>query len=143
MTTLITGASGRLGSDVLDFLLKWNGPTNLVATSRKAANSPAFQEKDVQFRVVDFDKPETLSAFNGVEKLFLISTDSFDNEARFQSQKRAIDAAVTAKVGHLYYTSGGWGGYGSSKVFIQQAHLQTEEYLKKCVSIDETYIDRV
>jgi NAD(P)H dehydrogenase (quinone) len=143
MTTLITGASGHLGSDVLDFLLKRNGPTNLIATSRKAENSPAFQEKGVQFRVVDFDIPETLSAFDGVEKLFLISTDSFDEDGRFQSQKRAIDAAVTAKVAHLYYTSGGWGGYGNSKVSIQQAHLRTEEYLKKYLPSDKTDADRV
>jgi uncharacterized protein YbjT (DUF2867 family) len=130
MSILVTGASGKLGSKILNFLIQWNDPSTLIASSRKFTNGPTFESKGVQFRVVDFDEPDTLN-FKGVEKLFMISTDNFDNDARFQSQKRAVDAAVAAKVGHLYYTSAGWGGYGTSKVHIHQAHLQTEDYLKQ------------
>jgi uncharacterized protein YbjT (DUF2867 family) len=135
MTILITGAAGKLGSEVLDFLCQWNDPSTLIATSRNPANASRFESKGVQFRVADFDKPETLtSAFKGVDKVMIISTDTFDTATRARSQNQAIDAAMAANVGHVYYTSTACGGYGSkSDVYVQQGHLQTEEYLKKFI----------
>jgi uncharacterized protein YbjT (DUF2867 family) len=135
MTILITGAAGKLGSEVLNFLCQWNDPSTVIATSRNLANASKFGSKGVPFRVADFDKPETLlSAFKGVEKVMIISTDTFDTATRVRSQNQAIDAAVAANVGHVYYTSTACGGYSSkSDVYVQQGHLQTEEYLKKFI----------
>jgi NAD(P)H dehydrogenase (quinone) len=133
MTILITGAAGNLGSEVLDFLCRWNDPSTVIATSRNPANESKFKTRGIQFHLADFDKQETLkSAFTGVDKLMIISTDTFDTETRVRSQNRAIDAAIAANVKHVYYTSTACGGYtNKSDVYIQQGHFQTENYLKK------------
>ena len=133
MTTLITGASGQLGSQVLEFLRKWEGPANLIATSREASNATRFEKQGIRFQVADFSKSESLSsAFEGVDKLLIISTPDYDTGLRSRLQNNAIDAAIAAKVGHVYFTSTGWGGYqDTSEAYIQQSALITERHLKK------------
>lgn len=137
MTILITGAAGNLGSEVLDFLSQWNDPSTLIATSRNPSNESKFKNKGVEFRVADFDKPETLnSAFMGGDKLMIISTRTMDTETEVRSQNRAIDAAVAANVKHVYYTSAACGGYtNKSDIYIQEGHFQTENHLKKSVQV--------
>ena len=136
MAILITGASGNLGSQILDFLAQWNEPSTLIATSRDPSKAATFESKIVQFREADYNKPDTLTAaFADVDKLMLISTMDYDVDARVKVQKNAIDAAVAAKVRHVYYTSGAFGGYGNnSKVHIQQADYATEDALKAYIS---------
>ena len=133
MATLITGAAGHLGSQVIEFLYQWDGPSNLVATSRDASNATRFEPKEIRFLVADFSKLETLhAAFKEVAKLLIISTMDYDTDRRAQLQNDAIDAAVAAKVGHVYFTSAAWGGSDeTSQAHIQQANLKTEAYLKR------------
>ena len=137
MTILITGASGNLGSQILDFLIQWNDPSTIIATSRDQSKAAMFESQKVQFRKADFNKPDTLiAAFANVDKLMIISTMDYDSDARIKAQKNAIDAAVASKVRHVYYTSGAFGGYGNnSKVHIQQADYATEESLKAYISL--------
>jgi uncharacterized protein YbjT (DUF2867 family) len=133
MTILITGASGHLDSQIVGFLSQWNDPSTLIGTSRNASNATSFTAKGVAFRETDFAKPDTLAAaFVGVDKLMIISTMDYDTDTRFKNQKNAIDAAIAAQVGHVYYTSGAFGGYSdSSQAHIQQADYLTEDYLKR------------
>ena len=132
MSVLITGASGGLGSKVVEFLSQYVESSTIIATSRNPDNASQFKTKGMGFRVVDFDEPSRLkSTFDGVEKLMVISTMEYDTEKRAKAQKNAIDAAVAGNVKHVYFTSAAWGGYGDSDVYIQQATLMTEKYLKK------------
>jgi NAD(P)H dehydrogenase (quinone) len=61
----------------------------------------------VEEREADFDRPETLqTAFQGVERLLLISTDSLHAPGvRIKQHWAAIQAAVSAGVDHVVYTS--------------------------------------
>jgi NAD(P)H dehydrogenase (quinone) len=61
----------------------------------------------VEEREADFDRPETLqTAFQGVERLLLISTDSLHApDVRINQHRAAIQAAVSAGVEHVVYTS--------------------------------------
>jgi uncharacterized protein YbjT (DUF2867 family) len=71
-------------------------------------------------------------AFKGVDRLLITSTDNFDNAARIQQHKRAVDAAKRAGVGRVYYTSLVFGGYSDdSKMGVMEAHLATEKYIKE------------
>ena len=55
-------------------------------------------------RTADFAQPETLAAaFEGVDRLLIISTDDVDT--RLPGQLAAISAAQAAGVGHVLYTS--------------------------------------
>src|SRR2546423_4412848 len=132
MSILITGAAWGLGSEVFHFLRHWTDPTKLIATSRNAENASRFESAGTTFRVVDYTKPETMQhAFQGVEKIFLVSTRTLSNEERVKEQNEAIDAAVAAGVKHVYYTSSATGGYDNqSKVYIQKDHLATEKHVK-------------
>lgn len=52
----------------------------------------------------DFNQPEKLvSAFKGADRLLLISTDAIGS--RVEQHKNAIQAAVSAGVKHIIYTS--------------------------------------
>jgi NAD(P)H dehydrogenase (quinone) len=102
MTILITGASGHIGSQIVELLSQWNDPSILIGTSRNSSNAVSFTQKGLVFREVDYTKPNTLAAaFVGVDKLMIISTMDYDTDTRFRNQKNAIDAAIAAKVTHI------------------------------------------
>lgn len=105
-TLLVTGAAGQLGRRVVELLLEAQaGP--IIAATRTPEKLADLAARGVTVRQADFDKPETLvTAFAGAERLLLISTDAFDGAGRRVGQHRnAINAAVTAGVKHVLYTS--------------------------------------
>ncbi|MEO8779418.1 MAG: SDR family oxidoreductase [Rhodanobacter sp.] len=103
---LVTGAAGHLGRRVVEILLEKNAG-HIVATTRDPSKLADLAARGVEVRVADFDKPETLaSAFAGVDRLLLISTDAMHVAGQRLSQhKAAIAAAEEAGVKHIVYTS--------------------------------------
>lgn len=66
---LVTGANGQLGRAVVEELLRL-GAKHVVATSRTPEKLASLQERGVETRAADFDRPETLqTAFAGVDRL--------------------------------------------------------------------------
>src|SRR4051794_5918635 len=106
---LVTGASGHFGQRVLHHLLNTlKVPAGeIIATSRKPDGLSSWAAKGVTVRASDFDDSASLAAaFDGAQRLLLISTDALDRPGRRISQhKAAVDAAVKAGVQHLVYTS--------------------------------------
>lgn len=102
----VTGASGQLGRQTVEFLLASNRG-RVFAGTRDPQKIEGLVGAGATARVVDFDRPETLSAaFEGIDRLLIISTDSLDRPGRRIAQHQsAIDAAVSAGVKHLIYTS--------------------------------------
>ena len=100
----VTGASGQLGTLVLDRLLAKVPAGEIVATVRNLDDGAALSNRGVTVRVADYDRPDTLaSAFAGVNRLLLISSSEVGRRA---AQHRAvIDAAKEAGVGLIVYTS--------------------------------------
>ncbi|KAK9712089.1 hypothetical protein K7432_007362 [Basidiobolus ranarum] len=128
MSIILTGATGKLGSSVLEHLLKLV-PANEIIASVYNTDHQQLQDLGIQIRHGDYTQPETLlEAFKGAKKLLLVSLPSYDDEYRIRSQRAAIDAAKTAGVKHIYYTSLNYGN--DPKVGVMNAHLATEEYLK-------------
>ncbi|MFD4328552.1 SDR family oxidoreductase [Nocardioides sp. NPDC058538] len=104
MTIAITGASGQLGRLVADQLLTTVDPAEVVLLTRDPAKLADYAERGADVRAADFSKPDELvEAFDGVERVLLISTDAVG--ARVEGHLAAIDAAVKAGVRHLAYTS--------------------------------------
>lgn len=132
-TILITGATGGLGASVLSTLLekKLAPASSIIASSRHESSRDHFTALGVQFRVVDFDDSKGLEiAFAGVDRLFFVSTNTYDVQKRVRQHKDVIDSAQRAGVGHVYYSSLAFGGHRSdSKIDVQQAHLITENML--------------
>lgn len=105
LTLLVTGATGQLGRQVVEFLLAADSqPGRIVAGSRQPEKLADLASRGVITRELDLDRPETLAtAFAGVDRLLLISTDALGR--RIDQHRAAISAAVAAGVKHVVYTS--------------------------------------
>jgi NAD(P)H dehydrogenase (quinone) len=124
---VVTGATGQLGRLVIASLIKRGTPANQVVaaahTPSKAADLAAL---GVRVREADYNKPATLAkAFEGATNLLLISSPSLDN--RFREHKGAIDAAKSAGVELLAYTSALKAD--TTKWLVAESHLATEKYI--------------
>ena len=130
-TILITGASGKLGRQTLDFLLESGKPASeIIATTRDVLKLADYTKKGVVVRQADFNQPETLpSAFAGAERVAIISTDALDpGTDRVQQHSAAIDAAKAAGASHIIYTS--LPGAEKSLISFAGDHLGTENAIK-------------
>lgn len=80
----ITGATGHLGRLVVaDLIDRGNAPSEIVAAVRSPEKAAALADRGVTVRKADYDQPETLrSAFEGVERLLLISSSEVGERAR-------------------------------------------------------------
>jgi len=127
----VTGASGRLGRLVLRLLLEHVDAASVLALSRSPA---AGTELGVAGRLLDFDDPDTLPrAFDGVERLMIISTNVFDpNGRRVRQHANAVRAAARAGVGHLVYTSISCADDPAHPAAVAADHRATEAVLADC-----------
>jgi NAD(P)H dehydrogenase (quinone) len=125
---VVTGATGGLGSSVVEQLLRLTPASALGVSVRQPETAQHFAARGIRVRLGDFDKPKTLDeAFDGAERLLVISTRTLDNHARFAQHRSAIDAARRRGVRHIYYTSI---VQRAGSVFdLAPGHLDTETYL--------------
>ncbi|GLI74366.1 hypothetical protein PoHVEF18_002603 [Penicillium ochrochloron] len=129
---LITGATGGLGSQVLSYLIANVPASEYAAASSSEANRKRFEDQGIAFRVVNYEDPKGLeTAFEDVENLLFVSTNTFDVAKRERQHRNFVDAAKKMNVKHVWYTSLAFGGFGSSEADVQSAHLLTEEMLRK------------
>lgn len=106
MTTFaITGATGQLGTLVIDELLARGVPAaDVVAVVRSAEKAASLAARGVDVRVADYDVPNTLpAALAGVDVLLLVSGSEPGN--RIAQHRAVVDAAKEAGVGRIVYTS--------------------------------------
>lgn len=123
----VTGANGQLGQKVIQTLLNTEKANTIVALVRNPDNAHALKQLGVVIRQADYNKPETLkSAFEGVEKLLLISGTEFGK--RFEQHKAVIDAAMAQNVSLIAYTS--LLKADTSPLLLAREHKQTEAYFK-------------
>jgi uncharacterized protein YbjT (DUF2867 family) len=101
-----------------------------ISLYNPAGAPPVVQSSGVEIRKGNFKDPSSLlHAFEGTEKLLLISHPTIAHKERVDAHKNAIDAAKQVGVKHLYYTSLGFSG--DSVTNVMKAHMDTEAYLKE------------
>ena len=123
----ITGATGQLGTLVVEGLLHKVPANQIIAVVRTPAKARRFAEKGVQIREADYSVPHSLdAAFAGVAKVLLISGNEIGQ--RVSQHKAVIDAAKAAGVHLLAYTS--LLRADTSKLLLAAEHLATEQYLR-------------
>jgi len=125
---LVTGATGGLGHETIDCLLTTIPATEIAALVRDASKATDLAQRGVDVRQADyFDYPALVKAFQGIEKVLLVSTVAFTD--RVSQHRHVIDAAKEAGVQHLFYTS-----IQRSSDFVMpevtESDLATEAYLK-------------
>lgn len=128
---LVTGASGQLGEIVIDNLLKKMPAGEVAGLVRDESKAAGLKAKGVNIRVGDYHDPASMeTAFQGVEKLLLISSSDFNN--RLQQHKNAVDAAKKAGVKHIFYTGVTMKDINASPLRpLLEDHFQTEDYIRE------------
>ncbi|WP_214756144.1 SDR family oxidoreductase [Exiguobacterium sp. s157] len=129
MKYLVTCATGKLGSKIVDVLLKSVPASELAVSVRNPEKAEALKAKGVDVRHGDFDKPETLDeAFKGVERLLIISADG-DNDTRIRQHANAVEAAERAGVSFIAYTS--LADATESQNLMAPPHVETEGAIER------------
>lgn len=129
MKILVTGATGKLGSKVVEELLKTVPASQVAVSVRNPEKAEGLRSRGVEVRQGDFDHPETLgSAFAGIDRLLIISADG-DNETRIRQHANAVAAAERAGVKFIAYTS--LVNAMESKNLFAPTHQATEEAIVK------------
>lgn len=129
MKYLVTGATGHLGSFVVEALLKKVPASELAVSVRHPEKAQHLSAQGVEVRHGDFDQPESLAAaFAGVERLLLISADG-DNETRIRQHETAVQAAKNAGVQFIAYTS--VAKADESTLGLAEVHRATEKAIRE------------
>ncbi|TDL45250.1 NAD(P)H-binding protein [Microbacterium oleivorans] len=100
-TALIIGASGTVGSRLIDDLTSNDGGLTVRLSSRQPATVEKWRSEGRESVVLDLDTPNTFTeALTGVDRVFLLT--GYTAEMLFQS-KNLVDAAVDAGVSHMVH----------------------------------------
>ena len=130
--SVITGASGQLGHQVISHLLAQGVPADqIVAVDRQAARAADFSAAGVIFRLADYDQPETLlAAFADAEKVLLVSSPTGPDASRIAQHQNVIDAAIACGVKLLAYTSVTHAP--TNTMALAHVHRVTEQAIADC-----------
>jgi NAD(P)H dehydrogenase (quinone) len=125
---VITGATGKLGSRIVERLLA-RVPAEQVAVSvRDPEQAAGLATRGVRVRRGDFTEPATLAhAFEGAQQVLVVSANLTGAEAN-AANSAAIDAAVAAGADRIVYTSH-QGAAKDSAFPPMLAHAASEEHL--------------
>ena len=126
---LVTGATGQLGTAVIQTLLEKTSANQIAALVRDESKASAIKEKGVDIRVGSYDDMASLDqAMQGVETVLLIA--GTDEEKRLQQHQNVVDAAKKVGVQSVAYTSRSLKDRNTLANKLMEGHFQTEDYLK-------------
>jgi NAD(P)H dehydrogenase (quinone) len=136
-TIVVTGATGPLGRGAIDSLLaRGVAPASIVAAGRDASKVDALRQLGVRTAIIDYSDPATLdAAFEGAGTVVLVSGS--DVGQRTQQHRNVIDAAKTAGVTEIVYTSAPRAD--TTALLVAPEHKLTEEYLEAS-GVDHTIL---
>ncbi|RAO04626.1 NAD(P)H dehydrogenase (quinone) [Micromonospora saelicesensis] len=125
---VVTGATGQLGSQIVDRLLDRLSPDVVGVSVRDVDRAAGLAERGVRVRAADFTDPATLGhAFEGADKVLIVSA-AIRGPGAFVANRAAIDAARAAGVNRILYTSH-QAASRDSLFAAQPTHAATEEHL--------------
>ncbi|MDT0570775.1 SDR family oxidoreductase [Streptomyces sp. DSM 3412] len=125
MSIVVTGATGHLGTFVIEGLLEKVPAEQITAVVRSEEKAAGFAARGVKIAVADYSAPETFDGvFAAGDKVLLISGSELGGD-RVGQHKVVIDAAKAAGVALLAYTS----APGSLKAALADDHRATEKAL--------------
>ncbi|RAO12387.1 NmrA family NAD(P)-binding protein [Micromonospora noduli] len=125
---VVTGATGQLGSQIVDRLLDRLSPDAVGVSVRDVDRAAGLAEGGVRVRVADFTDPATLGhAFEGAGKVLIVSA-AIRGPGAFVANRAAIDAARAAGASRILYTSH-QAASRDSLFAAQPTHAATEEHL--------------
>lgn len=129
MSIVVAGATGQLGSLIVDALVRGGvEPGEIVAAGRNPDRLAEHAERGVRTARIDMDEPDSLrTAFDGADKCLLVSLPG--SPRRVAQHAAAIDAAAESGVGLIVYTS--WMHADISTMLVAPDHRATEGVLRE------------
>lgn len=125
MKIAVTGATGKLGTLVIEKLKERTTKANIIALARKPEKA---SDLDVEVRAFDYGKvTQMTSSLEGVDKLLLISGSELGQ--RLEQHSNIIAAAKGAGVKSIAYTS--LLKADKSSLSLAPEHLGTEKVLEE------------
>ncbi|GIM96668.1 NmrA family NAD(P)-binding protein [Paractinoplanes toevensis] len=126
---VVTGATGKLGSQILDLLLTQVPAIELGVSVRDPGAAAHLAARGVRVRAGDFTDPASLaSAFEGADQVLLISASIRGTDAAVAANRAAIDAARAAGARRILYT-GHQAAAHDSAFAPMLVHAATEDHL--------------
>lgn len=127
MSYVVTATTGHLGRLIVESLLaRGVAPQSIVATARDAARLADLEGPGVRTAVLDYTKPETVTAvIEPGDVLALVSSSEVGQ--RFPQHSNVITAAKDAGVARIVYTSAP--AATTSALVLAPEHKATEEFL--------------
>ena len=127
---LVTGATGILGSSVIENLLKKIPSKNISILTRNEEKRSAFQSKGFNAYLGDYNDINALEkAMENLDTVLLIS--SGDQGNRMQEHKNVVDTAKKAGVKNIAYTSRALKDRTTLCNKLMSEHFETEDYIKE------------
>ncbi|MFC5212622.1 NAD(P)H-binding protein [Streptomyces coerulescens] len=127
---IVTGATGRLGTLIVDRLLERVPADGIGVSVRDVRKAAELAERGVRVRAGDFTEPDSLKhAFEGAERVLVVSA-AIRGAGALAANSAAIDAAREAGAQRILYTSH-QAASPTSLFPPQQVHAATEEHLKR------------
>ena len=128
---IVTGATGKLGSQVVERLLTLMPASEIGTSVREPQKAQALADRGVRVRRGDFADATSLAhAFEGATQVLIVSVDKLGDECVAQ-HRAAIDGAVAAGARRILYTSQ-MGADPESHFQACRDHAATEEILRDC-----------
>ena len=125
---LVTGATGHLGSAVIETLLKRLSSSQISIITRNEEKRTAFQLKGFNAFLGSYDNVAALeNAMDGVDTVLLIS--SGDQGDRMQEHRNVVDVAKKKGVKHIAYTSRCLNDRNTLANKLMVEHFETEDYI--------------
>jgi NAD(P)H dehydrogenase (quinone) len=126
---LVTGATGHLGTAVIQTLLEKTSANQIAALVRDESKASALKEKGVDIRVGSYDDPASLDkAMQGIETVLLIA--GTDEGTRLRQHRNIVDAAKKAGVQCIAYTSRSLKDRNTLVNKLMEGHFQTEDCIE-------------
>ena len=126
---LVTGASGQLGTSVLETLVKQISPQKINVLSRKEDKLVALKAQGFNTFQGSYDDVVSLeNAMQNVDIVLLISAG--DQGDRMQEHKNVVDVARKCGVQNIAYTSRALRDRTTLANKLMKEHFETEDYIK-------------
>ena len=126
---LVTGATGRLGTAVIQQLLQKVPASQIVAFVRDETKATNLIKQGAKIRVGTYDDINTLdSAMHGIETVLLIA--GTDEENRVYQHQNVVESAKKAGVQRIVYTGRALKNRTTLVNRLMDGHFQTEDYIK-------------
>jgi NAD(P)H dehydrogenase (quinone) len=125
---LVTGATGHLGTAIIQTLLEKTSANQIAALVRDESKASALKEKGVDIRFGNYDDTASLDkAMQGIETVLLIA--GIDEDRLLQQHQNVVDAAKKAGVQSIAFTSRSLKDPNNLANKLMESNFQTEDYI--------------